>query len=340
MPGNNIAEIVLRVTTEGTQNAQALAGQLVQLDQTGKQVAVSMLSVAAAQRAQGAEVARTDSQLEKLTRDWANLDKQVDRFSAHTLQSFASTSARALTEWIEGSKNARQAFVGFVNSVIEGIIQMAIQQGIAHALGIGQVQAAASAQSAANAQVTASAAPAAAMQGAATFGANAVGVGLVLAAVLAGIGVLLATRRAEGGPIYGAGTETSDSIPAWLSHNEYVHTAAAHRYYGTAAMDAINARSVPREAIHAALAHRSFGAGGMVTMLPAFAGGGFIGSPTGKPVPSSISVYPTPALFGDAMIASWLASSAGQRALDKHLEMRASRLARSTKKAGGHRSEA
>jgi hypothetical protein len=336
---NNVAEFVLRITTEGTQNAQALAGQLVQLDQTGKQVATSMLSVAAAQRAQGTEVARTDSQLEKLTQNWGNLDRQVDHFSAHTLQSFSSTSARALTEWIEGSKNARQAFVGFVNSVIEGIIQMAIQQGIAHALGIGQVQTAAAAQSAANAEVTASAAPAAAMQGAATFGANAIGVGLVLAAVLAGVGVLLATKRADGGAIYGAGSETSDSIPAWLSHNEYVHTAAAHRYYGTGAMDAINSRSIPREAIHAAMSHRTFAVGGPVLPLPAFSIGGVVGgsAPSFNP---SINVMPTPALFGDAMIESWMGSTAGQRALDRHLETRVGRLARNVKHVGGHRSEA
>jgi hypothetical protein len=36
-----------------------------------------------------------------------------------------------------------------------------------------------------------------------------------------GLGVL----KAHGGSVFGAGTETSDSIPAWLSHNEHVWTA-------------------------------------------------------------------------------------------------------------------
>lgn len=33
-------------------------------------------------------------------------------------------------------------------------------------------------------------------------------------------------KKARGGPVYGPGTETSDSIPAWLSNNEHVWTAA------------------------------------------------------------------------------------------------------------------
>ena len=38
--------------------------------------------------------------------------------------------------------------------------------------------------------------------------------------------VIAATQRAAGGAIYGAGTGTSDSIPAWLSNGEHVLTAA------------------------------------------------------------------------------------------------------------------
>src|SRR5580658_9577408 len=278
MPGNNVAEIVLRVTTEGTQNAQVMANQLNQVDQAARQLTTSTLSATTAQRSCTAEVARTHSQLARLLQDWGDLEKQVDHFSATTLRNFSTTSARALTEWIEGSGKARDAFRGFATEVIEGLIQMVIQQGIAHAIGLAQAREAGATQAATNAQITASAAPAAATQAAATFGANATGVLAVVAVIAAAIGILAATRHAAGGVIHGPGSETSDSIPAWLSHNEYVHTAAAHRFYGTAAMDAINTRSVPREAIHAALAHRGFSAGGVVTMLPAFAGGGFVGS--------------------------------------------------------------
>lgn len=47
--------------------------------------------------------------------------------------------------------------------------------------------------------------------------------------------------RASGGPIYGPGTSTSDSIPAYLSNGEYVVRAAAVAKYGTAMFDSLNA---------------------------------------------------------------------------------------------------
>jgi tape measure domain-containing protein len=47
--------------------------------------------------------------------------------------------------------------------------------------------------------------------------------------------------RAAGGPVSGIGTETSDSNPYWLSRNEYVVRASAHRKYGTGFLNALNA---------------------------------------------------------------------------------------------------
>lgn len=46
---------------------------------------------------------------------------------------------------------------------------------------------------------------------------------------------------ASGGPIYGPGTATSDSIPAYLSNGEYVIKAAAVEKYGTHMFDGLNA---------------------------------------------------------------------------------------------------
>jgi hypothetical protein len=51
----------------------------------------------------------------------------------------------------------------------------------------------------------------------------------------------LIPRKAEGGPIYGPGTATSDSIPAYLSNGEYVVKAAAVAKYGTSLFDGLNA---------------------------------------------------------------------------------------------------
>lgn len=47
--------------------------------------------------------------------------------------------------------------------------------------------------------------------------------------------------RAKGGPVYGPGTPTSDSIPAWLSTGEFVMKAAAVQKYGLGTMHAMNA---------------------------------------------------------------------------------------------------
>lgn len=53
----------------------------------------------------------------------------------------------------------------------------------------------------------------------------------------------------EGGKVRGPGTSTSDSIPAWLSNNEYVVRAKAVRKYGTAFMNAINRGALDPERI-------------------------------------------------------------------------------------------
>lgn len=50
-----------------------------------------------------------------------------------------------------------------------------------------------------------------------------------------------AYNRAGGGPVYGAGTSTSDSIPAMLSNGEYVIRAAAVQKYGVHTFDRLNA---------------------------------------------------------------------------------------------------
>lgn len=75
-------------------------------------------------------------------------------------------------------------------------------------------------------------------------GVNDKKVTLSVSTMLAGPGGTGASRQyaARGGPIYGPGTATSDSIPAQLSNGEYVITASAHQRYGTAFFDALNAK--------------------------------------------------------------------------------------------------
>lgn len=58
----------------------------------------------------------------------------------------------------------------------------------------------------------------------------------------------LMSAFAGGGPVRGAGTGTSDSIPAWLSNGEFVMRAAAVRHFGSGFMDMINNLKIPSPA--------------------------------------------------------------------------------------------
>ena len=72
--------------------------------------------------------------------------------------------------------------------------------------------------------------------------------------------------RAEGGPITGPGTGTSDSVLMWGSNGEFVERAAAVNYYGQPFMEAINKLEIPKD------------------ILPGYANGGLVGAqPTAKP---------------------------------------------------------
>ena len=64
----------------------------------------------------------------------------------------------------------------------------------------------------------------------------------VLAKSLKAGGMLKGYPR--GGRVSGAGTGTSDSIPAMLSHGEYVIKASSVKKYGTGTMDAINSGTI------------------------------------------------------------------------------------------------
>lgn len=75
---------------------------------------------------------------------------------------------------------------------------------------------------------------------------------------------------AEGGPVYGPGTGTSDDVPAmerssgapfWLSNGEFVQPAASVDYYGQGLMEALRRRAIPRGAV------RGFAAGGLIDQI-------------------------------------------------------------------------
>jgi hypothetical protein len=90
----------------------------------------------------------------------------------------------------------------------------------------------------------------------------------------------------RGGSVWGAGTGTSDSIPAWLSHGEWVIKAAAVKKYGHGLFAMLNSMRMPASAVGRMLADlRGFAGGGPVDLshmfsslrggsLPSFATGG------------------------------------------------------------------
>ncbi len=179
---------------------------------------MSMLSAAAAQRAQGTRRWRERIATEKTDYRTGPISKSRSTISRQPrCKLLIDFSPRPDRVDRRDRKKHGTPSAGSPTQVIEGMIQMAIQQGIAHALGIGQTQAghcrAERRERAGHRQRRTWAAT----QAAATFGANATGVGLVLSPPsLAAIGVLAgyAARAARQGAIYdGASRDGSDRPP-------------------------------------------------------------------------------------------------------------------------------
>lgn len=91
------------------------------------------------------------------------------------------------------------------------------------------------------------------------------------------IGGISVAGFASGGPIYGSGTKTSDSIPARLSHGEYVIQAKAVDKFGVGFLNSINQGAMPHDG---AGFKPGFATGGLVNirMSPGFATGGAVPS--------------------------------------------------------------
>lgn len=90
------------------------------------------------------------------------------------------------------------------------------------------------------------------------------------------IGGISVPGFATGGPIYGAGSKTSDSIPARLSNGEFVMQAKAVDKFGTGFMSSLNSGTMPHDG---AGFKPGFKLGGSIT-IPGFASGGQVGIPS------------------------------------------------------------
>ena len=359
---NNVAEIIIKVSTEGSQNARAVAGQLAQVGQTAGQVATQMLSAATAQRtclteiagataeydaayqkasealalyeervrnvrdllqagaidqaeanerirqaandalpslqkampvleqwsaalrAAGKDTGSLDKQIESLKTsidelgragqdnfagvmhqrimalrsDWENLNRQISDLTVRTIRDFSSATTRAIVGFITHTGNAREVFRQFALSVIEGIVQIVVQEVIAntimralsvvfHAEAIAQGTTTAASLSAAYATP-------ATLASIFTLGvADAVGVAGLASALAAGTALSVGANAAsaagfaEGGLVNGP--DGRDRIPAMLSNREFVLPAHATEFYGTALLESMRARAVSPAAI-------------------------------------------------------------------------------------------
>lgn len=193
----------------------------------------------------------------------------------------------ALNGMITGAQTWRSAMASLFQQVADAFLQQIViqpfQQWIAMqarmlALKLGFIQqeqvadAAASATTLAqkSAQTTAEVSMDAAKAGAGAAASQAsipiVGPGLAIAAMVAMVAAVMALlgkvkKFAAGGLVSGAGTATSDSIPARLSAGEYVVRAAAVRQVGVAFLDSLNGLSIGPRFKGGELA---FAAGGLV----------------------------------------------------------------------------
>lgn len=124
-----------------------------------------------------------------------------------------------------------------------------------------------------------------------------------------------------GGRVTGAGTTTSDSVPALLSRDEFVVRAAAVQHYGPALLYALNARRLPKH------------------LLPGYADGGRVEARPRLLADTSTSTYQTQApvsasvdLAGiEAAVAAGLAGARiliDGRAIDARIETAHSMVAR------------
>ncbi|MGK5677525.1 hypothetical protein [Actinoplanes sp. URMC 104] len=81
-------------------------------------------------------------------------------------------------------------------------------------------------------------------------------------------------KKATGGRITGPGTGTSDDVLMYGSNGEWVHKAAAVRYYGDDVMDDINNMRVPREWFLPGFSTGGKVGGDGASLIPAYASGG------------------------------------------------------------------
>lgn len=171
-----------------------------------------------------------------------DLNEAFENIAAGGLATFTD----ALTNAIVNFRSLGDVGRAVLQTVVAGLVRLAIQQVIMATIGKA-VQAASTAASAAQgAAVAAAWAPAAAAASLASFGANAgpamgaLGATYAMSAALATGGGIGGLGFASGGRIVGPGSSTSDSIPINASNDEFMVKATSARRIGYDTLEHIN----------------------------------------------------------------------------------------------------
>ncbi|WAJ26273.1 hypothetical protein [Antarcticirhabdus aurantiaca] len=174
------------------------------------------------QRAEISSVAASMAQAEAAAVSLANSQEQAAEIAAQ-FQGIANGAVKGLASDLMAGKDAGEAFANMLSRIADQLVQMAVDQLFANAF----------------------APPKAGASGAAG------GTGGALSGIFSAIGSFFGFSKggivqafATGGHVRGAGTSTSDSIPARLSNGEFVVNAAATRE-NRALLEAINRGGVP-----------------------------------------------------------------------------------------------
>ena len=188
-----------------------------------------------------------EQELRQQLLDWRMESQQnMLDFELQAGESIKNQLASGIADVITEGGKLSDVFKDITKSIVNMFIQFMIKKQAAAVLEklLSKKQAV---ENAANSAKEASAAvPAAVQKSIATLGpiagppAYAAATAAMTAAGLGSITAGNIMQKANGGPVFGAGTGTSDSIPAMLSNGEYVINAKAVRRLGLPLLNALN----------------------------------------------------------------------------------------------------
>lgn len=178
--------------------------------------------------------------------DWRMESEQsLLSFGLEAAESVKEQLSSGFADMITQGGTLAEIFRDVTRSVVNMFVKYMAEKRIAAALDSVFARKSASEQTAAAGSIAAGYVPAAVQKSIAELGpiAGPVAYGAAITSMTAAGASLSASaiKLAGGGMVYGAGTSTSDSIPAMLSNGEYVVRASAVRRIGLPMLNAINA---------------------------------------------------------------------------------------------------